>query len=166
MFVSPAVDLVLVSAGFAVISQTIQLLLLDRKETRRIQKQMQEKNKQYREMISKGEKTNKQDLDKVQAELMELSMGSMKRMPKVMIANMIVFLPLFAMVSNAYHGMKLETFFPINLIWNELDWFWYYVLCSLIISLVVSSALNWYDTRNDKKNDTQHGKHTVNTNAQ
>lgn len=165
MFVSPAVDLVLVSAGFAVISQVIQVLLLDRKETRKIQKKMQEKNKEYREMISKGN-SSKQDLDRIQGELMELSMGSMKRMPKVMIANMIVFLPLFAMVSNVYHGTTLTTFFPLNLIWKELDWFWYYVLCSLLISLVVNAVLNWYDTRQEKKNDTQHGKHTVNHNAQ
>lgn len=165
MFVNPTVDLVIVSAGFAVISQVIQVLLLDRKETRRIQKQMQEKNKEYREMISKGN-ASKQDLDRIQAELMELSMGSMKRMPKVMIANMIVFLPLFALVSNVYHGTKLATFFPINLIWNELDWFWYYVLCSLLISLVVNAVINAYDTHHEKKNDIQHGKHTVNTNAQ
>ncbi len=118
-------------------------------------------------MISKTDnKASKQDLDKVQAELMELSMGSMKRMPKVMIANMIVFLPLFAMVSNVYDGTQLPAFFPINLIWKELDWFWYYVLCSLLISLVVNAVLNGYDTRNEKKNDTQHGKHTVNKNAQ
>ncbi len=152
MFENPAIQLVLVSALFAVISQTVQLIFGNRKEMRHIQKSMKEKNKEWKELMKKGDAADKQSLERVQGEMMSLSKESMKRMPKLMIVNMLVFLPLFAFVSNAYQGTQVALFFPLNLIWAQGDWFWFYVLCSFIISMVVNHVLNTYDTHHEKKN--------------
>ncbi len=153
MFDNPAMDLVVVSALFAVISQVVQLVFGNRKETRRTQKAMQEKNKELKELMKKGDQ-NKSEIERVQKEMMELSTSTMKNMPKMMIVNMIVFLPLFGLVSNAYQGTKVNLFFPLNLVWVQGDWFWFYVFCSFLISMVVNHVLNMYDAKKEKKQGT------------
>lgn len=150
MFANPAMDLVVISALFAVISQTVQLVMGNRKETRRIQKNMREKNAELKELMKKGESA-KNDVERVQREMMELSTSTMKNMPKLMIVNMIVFLPLFGLVSHAYNGIKVELFFPLNMVWAQGEWFWFYVLCSFLISMVVNHVLNTYDNHIEKK---------------
>ncbi len=154
MFDNPAMDLVVVSALFAVISQTVQLVFGNRKETRRVQTAMKEKNKELKELMKKGDQTDKTAVERVQKEMMELSSQTMKNMPKLMIVNMIVFLPLFGLVSHAYQGTKINLFFPLNLVWVQGDWFWFYVMCSFLISMVVNHALNTYDTNKEKKQGT------------
>ncbi|MFH0970607.1 MAG: DUF2208 family protein [Candidatus Diapherotrites archaeon] len=151
MFVSPQVDLVLVAALFAVITQTIQTVLTDRKEMRKNQKKMQEKNKEYKELMAKGKEANPQELERVQQEMMSLTTMSMKTMPKLMIGNMIVFIPLYAMISQVYQGITVPLFPPFNWIWKTTDWFWYYVLCSFIISLFVNHVINWYFKKQEEK---------------
>ncbi|MBM3281815.1 MAG: DUF106 domain-containing protein [Candidatus Diapherotrites archaeon] len=150
MFTNPAMDLVVISALFAVISQTVQLVMGNRKETRRIQKNMKEKNAELKELMKKGESA-KNEVERVQREMMELSTSTMKNMPKLMIVNMIVFLPLFGLVSHAYNGTKIELFYPLNMVWAQGDWFWFYVLCSFLISMVVNHVLNTYDNHLEKK---------------
>lgn len=146
-------DLVVISALFAVISQTLQLILGNRKETRRVQKNMKEKNAELKELMKKGESA-KNDVERVQREMMELSTSTMKNMPKLMIVNMIVFLPLFGLVSHAYNGTKINLFFPLNMVWAQGDWFWFYVMCSFLISMVVNHVLNTYDEKKEKKQGT------------
>ncbi len=155
-------DLVLISAGFAVISQVLQTVLTDRKEVRRSQKKMQEVNKRYKELMSQGGKADPQETEKIQKEMMEITTASMKNMPKMMIANMIVFLPLFALVHQVYDGKQLPFFPPFSWVWPQVDWFWYYLLCSLIISLFVNHVMNWYHEKKEK--ETNHTHHTQNQN--
>jgi uncharacterized membrane protein (DUF106 family) len=162
MLFSPAVDLVLVSALFAVITQTLQSVLTNRKEIRENQKKMQEKNKQYRELMTQGNKANPQELERVQKEIMELTTTSMKSMPKMLVANMIVFLPLFAMVSQTFNGIQVPLFFPFKLVWETTDWLWYYVLCSFLISMFVNQVFNWHL----KKQETKTGNATQTAHTQ
>ena len=151
MFENPAIQMVLVSAIFAVISQVVQLVVGKRHEMRKTQKAMREKNKEFKELMKKGE-SHKTETERVQREMLDLSTQSMKNMPKLMIVNMIVFLPLFGYVSQAYEGTKVPLFFPLNLVWGaQGDWFWFYVLCSFLISMIVNQVLNAYDENKEKK---------------
>ncbi|MEK6970812.1 MAG: EMC3/TMCO1 family protein [archaeon] len=151
MFLNPAMDLVLISALFAVISQTLQTVLTNRKEVRKSQKKMQETNKRYKELMKQGGKADPQEVEKIQKEMMEITTASMKSMPKLMIANMIVFIPLFAFVHQTYDGTRLPFFPPFSWVWAEVDWFWYYVLCSLLISLFVNHVMNWHHEKKEKE---------------
>lgn len=159
MFENPAMQLVLISAAFAVITQIVQLVFGNRKEMRRVQKAMKAKNTEFKELMKKGDQADKNELERVQKEMMDLSTQTMKSMPKLMIVNMVVFLPLFGLVSSAYDGTKINLFFPLNLIWEQGDWFWFYVLCSFLISMVVNHVLNMYDERNEKKQGTMNNAH-------
>ncbi len=154
MIGGPAGTLVLVSAIFAIITQVMQIVLTNRKEMRKVQKQMKEKNQQFRELMKKGENADKKELERIQHEMLELSSQSMKNMPRMMIANMIVFLPLFAWVNGVYDGIKINLFFPLNLVWAQGEWFWVYVLFSILISVFVNRVLSWYEDKkeNEKTN--------------
>lgn len=159
MFENPAMQLVLISAAFAVITQVVQLVFGNRKEMRRVQKAMKVKNAEFKELMKKGDQADKNEVERVQKEMLDLSTQTMKTMPKLMIVNMVVFLPLFGLVSSAYDGTKINLFFPLNLVWAQGDWFWFYVLCSFLISMVVNHALNMYDERNEKKQGTMNNAH-------
>lgn len=152
MLISPAFTLVLVSALFAVISQVMQVTLTNRKELRKTQKEMKEKNNQLKELMKKGD-ASKAEAEQVQKEMMELTTQNMKSLPKMMVANMIVLLPLFWMVSDAYHGIKFTLPFPLSLIWDQGEWFWVYVLCSFLISMFVNQVLTRYEEHHEKKKD-------------
>lgn len=154
MFENPAMQLVLISAAFAVITQVVQLVFGNRKEMRRVQKAMKVKNAEFKELMKKGDQADKNEVERVQKEMLDLSTQTMKTMPKLMIVNMVVFLPLFGLVSSAYDGTKVNLFFPLNLVWAQGDWFWFYVLCSFLISMVVNHVLNMYDEKNEKKQGT------------
>lgn len=159
MFENPAMQLVLISAAFAVITQVVQLVFGNRKEMRRVQKAMKVKNAEFKELMKKGDQADKNEVERVQKEMLDLSTQTMKTMPKLMIVNMVVFLPLFGLVSSAYDGTKINLFFPLNLVWAQGDWFWFYVLCSFLISMVVNHALNMYDEKNEKKQGTMNNAH-------
>lgn len=159
MFENPAMQLVLISAAFAVITQVVQLVFGNRKEMRRVQKAMKAKNAEFKELMKKGDQADKNEVERVQKEMLDLSTQTMKSMPKLMIVNMVVFLPLFGLVSSAYDGTKVNLFFPLNLVWAQGDWFWFYVLCSFLISMVVNHALNMYDEKNEKKQGTMNNAH-------
>lgn len=159
MFENPAMQLVLISAAFAVITQIVQLVFGNRKEMRRVQKTMKAKNAEFKELMKKGDQADKNEVERVQKEMLDLSTQTVKSMPKLMIVNMVVFLPLFGLVSSAYDGTKVNLFFPLNLVWAQGDWFWFYVLCSFLISMVVNHVMNMYDEKNEKKQGTMNNAH-------
>ena len=112
---------------------------------------MKEKNAELKELMKKGAENNKAEIERVQTEILALSSKSMKSMPKMMAANMLVFLPLFGMVSNVYTGVKILLPFPLSLIWAQGDWFWVYVLCSLLISSFANQIMTRYEETQEKK---------------
>lgn len=156
MFVSPQVDLVLVAALYAVISQTLQTVLTNRREVRKNQKKMQEIQKKNKELMALGDKANPQDVERIQKEMMDNMQLTMKNMPKLMIANIIVWFPILELARHAYNGITVPLFFPFNLIWATTDWFWYYALCSLIIGLFVNHVMNWYHNKKDNEENHHH----------
>lgn len=151
MFLNPTADIVIVAGLFSIISQVLQLVVMDRKTMRETQKKMKEKNKEYKELMKKGNMAGKEELERIQKEIMELTSESMKKMPKMMVVNLIVFLPLFLMVSDVYTGYQVNLAFPFSLLGQQVDWIWWYVIASLLISMVVSKVLGTYDSHMEKK---------------
>lgn len=151
MFVSPAIDLALIAAGFVAVSQAIQVLLMNRKQLRAHQKKSKALMKEQQELMKKGKDAPAHEMERLQREQMELMQAQFKNMPKMMLASLIVFLPLFTIVQHQFEGQIIPVFFPFNLIWTQLDWYWYYVLCSLIVSIVVGQVLNAFDTHHENK---------------
>ncbi|QQR92978.1 MAG: DUF106 domain-containing protein [Candidatus Iainarchaeum archaeon] len=157
MFVNPAIDLALIAAGFVAVSQAIQVLVMNRKQLRAHQKKSKALMKEQQELMKKGKDAPANELERLQREQMELMQGQFKQMPKMMLASLIVFLPLFTLVQHEFAGQNIPVFFPFSLIWQQLDWYWYYVLCSLIVSVVVGQVLNAYDNHHENKQ----AKHTA-----
>ena len=151
MLFNPTVDLVLVSAIFVVISQTLQLVFMDRKQMRETQKEMKEKNKEYKALAAQGANADKKEMERVQKEMMELTGRSFKKMPKMMIASAIVFLPLWGLLNGVYAGTEIKLFFPLTIFWQSTGWVYWYFLCSLLISMTVTRVLGAYDNHLEKK---------------
>ncbi len=153
MFVSPAIDLALISAAFVAVSQAIQVLVMNRKHLRAHQKKSKALMKEQQELMKKGKDAPAHELERLQREQMELMQGQFKHMPKMMLASMIVFLPLFTVVQGQFEGQSIPVFFPFSLIWQQLDWYWYYVLCSLLVGIFVGQVLNAFDSHHEKKHE-------------
>lgn len=153
MFVNPAIDLALISAGFVAVSQAIQVLVMNRKQLRAHQKKSKALMKEQQELMKKGKDAPAHELERLQREQMELMQGQFKHMPKMMLASMIVFLPLFTIVREQFEGQSIPVFFPFSVIWQQLDWYWYYVLCSLVVGIFVGQVLNAFDSHHEKKHE-------------
>ena len=163
MYVNPAVDLVLIAAVYASLSQALQVFFLDRRGQRTIQKESAVINKKFQELMKKGNQADPKEMESVQREQAEVTGKMMKRMPKQMIGSMILYLPFIWYVNANYLQYIIPLFFPFAFIWKVLDGFWYFVLISLLISLVVGRALTWRETHHEKKNQTQTNQPTIHT---
>lgn len=154
MYVNPAVDLVLIAAVYAALSQALQVFFLDRRGQRTIQKESAAINKKFQELMKKGNQADPKEMESVQREQAEVTGKMMKRMPKQMIGSLILYLPFLELVRTQYGMFNIFVFFPFHYIWKVLDGFWYFVLASFIISIVVGQALTWRETHHEKKNQT------------
>jgi uncharacterized membrane protein (DUF106 family) len=151
MLVSPEVDVALIAALIVAISQSLQVLLMNRKQQRANQKKSQELMRQHQELMKKGSSADQQEMERLQREQMELMGSQFKSMPKMLLGSMIIILPLFTFVREQYQTLTFKLFFPFSLIKPHVGWFWYYLLCSFIISIIVGQALNAFDSHHEKK---------------
>lgn len=138
MWFNPQIDIALISLGFGIISQIMTHTLLDKQGMKENQKVMKEKQKQFQELLKKNDPASQEQAEKIQKEMMDMSMSSMKGMPKFMIISMIIFLPLLGWVSGSYGEAVIPLFFPLTLIWASTNWFWWYFGCSLVISIFLN----------------------------
>lgn len=151
MYVNPVADIVLIAAIYVALSQALQVFVLDRRGQRAIQKQSAAVSKKLQELMKQGNQANAQEMEQTQKEQAEVMSKMMKRMPKQMIASLILYIPFLEIVRSQYGDFVYTVFFPFSIIWKTLDAFWYFVLLSLLISLVVGQALTWRETHHEKK---------------
>lgn len=105
------------------------------KENKQNQKVIKEKQKEMNDLTKKGET---QKAMKIQQEMMELTMKTMKGSMKYMVAVMIVFAPLLGFLQINYaHIMSFyltfDFLFP--------PWLWWYILCSIVSTLIIQQII-------------------------
>ena len=142
--ISPTIDITIIAFLLSLLSIAIQVKFLNWKETRRLQKSTQEKNKKVMELMKKGDEHSKREADELQKQIMQDMQLQFKNMPKQLIVNMIVFLPPFMLIGELYlsAGYLMTIPFDIPLLGARWGWFKWYAVCSLIFGLIMNTIIS------------------------
>ncbi|MFH1224769.1 MAG: EMC3/TMCO1 family protein [Candidatus Diapherotrites archaeon] len=159
MFVNPQIDIVAISALLAIVSQFIQLKFGRRDEMLAAQKEMKARQKRMQELVKRNDGSAKAELERLEKEMMEGMSKMMGGSMKVMVISMVIFLPAFMLIGAAYSSATINLPVPVPwfggtsfiMLYNETNWLGWYILCSLVFSLVFSSLMGIYKKSREVK---------------
>lgn len=159
MFVNPMIDIVAISALLAIVSQFIQLKFGRRDEMMAAQKEMKERQKRMQELVKRNDGAAKAELEKLEKEMMEGMSKMMGGSMKVMMISMVIFLPAFALIGAAYSAATINLPVPVPwlggtsfiMLYSQTNWLGWYVLCSLVFSLVLTALIGLYKKSREAK---------------
>ncbi|HIH10298.1 MAG TPA: TMCO1/EMC3 family protein [Candidatus Diapherotrites archaeon] len=166
MVFGPLVDIALITAVLAVVSQLVQNKFMNKDEMKTRQEEMKEKQKRMKELMQKGDQKSKNELDALEKEMMESLQAMMSSSTKVMVASMVIFLPAFFVLGALFENAVIQL--PIPLPWlkqgfdlfnagtwgievyNETTWFGWYFVSYLVITMVINVGRNFFKKKGQK----------------
>ena len=167
MFFSPVIEIALVSIVTSTLTQLIQFKFGNRAQLVEQQKKMKETQKRVSELVGKEDEKSKREKESLESEMLESMNTMMKSSMKSMILSFVVVIPVFAFSSSVYENIVVDLPFPVpwfstnfNLfnplgwfeLYNQTNWIGWYVLVSLIFSLLIFNPLmNFYKKMKEKK---------------
>jgi len=158
----PVIDIALISIALSTAIQLLSRKLVDRKQLKIHQEEIKKKQKRMQHLMKEKPHNYEQELDKLQKESMELMSTMMSGSTKQMMVSFAVYIPFLwffnwnyvnAIVNlpvpvpfwTAFDWGNANTWFAFKL-WTESSWVGWYVLVSLIYSLLFNGAFNLYET--------------------
>lgn len=124
----------LISLGIALASSLVRRAVLDLDKMKEMKVKMKEHQKALKEATKSGDKKKAK---RAQDELMKLTMENMKHSFKPMLYTFIPFILIFMWLKSQYGGVgAVATLFNF-----ELTWFWWYLITSMIFSMILNKAL-------------------------
>ncbi len=160
VFVNPMIDIAGISLLLALASQLIQERFIDRKKMKKMQEGMKERQKKMQELVKKQDQKSKNELEALQSEMMESMQGMLSGSTKVMVASLVLFIPALWAFREFYEGAVIQL--PIPLPWfadgldilnpftwfsvyPETNWFGWYFVSYLAITLVINGVRKAFD---------------------
>ncbi|MCX6798736.1 MAG: EMC3/TMCO1 family protein [Candidatus Diapherotrites archaeon] len=156
-FISPAIDIVLISAVLVAASRLLERRFVDKKKMKESQQRMKEKQKQIKDLMQRSDEKSKQDATRMQQEMLQEMSENMQGSLNYMMVSLPVFLVAFFFLGQLYGGKIFEAPFPLPQfhgfsIINPFSWVpvgigtetgylrWYFI-SYLIISILLGIAM-------------------------
>lgn len=136
---NPIVSLLILSAFFTILVLVINRIFLNAKVMKEIKYKMEE----IREKMTAAQKSgNTEESKKFLDEMMKTNSEYMKHSFKALIISIVVISLFLPWIRYRYAGMPVAHLpFAIPFIGTTLDWFWWYVIVSLMIGWVIKKLL-------------------------
>jgi len=173
VFFNTMIELAFVSIVVSLFNQFVQRKFGSKKQLKSHQDKMKEKQSRIKELMQKDDEKSKQEREGLEKEMLESMNTVMKPVMKTMVVSMIVILPVFFLLGSIYGeevidlpvpipwlGTAFDLFTPFSWIelYNQTSWVGWYILISLIFSLLILSPLiKIYDnlTKKDEKDSLE-----------
>jgi len=156
-FISPVVDISLITVAVVIASKVLQNKLIDRKKQKESQARMKEKQAKIKELMKKGDEKSRNEMDALQKEILTDMNDTMQGSMRYMMFSLPIFFGAFFILGNFYGGLvfdapfavpKFDNFFFLNpLSWIPVGWGlntgwlkWYfitYLITSIVIGVVM-----------------------------
>lgn len=124
----------LISIGVAITSSLVRMATLDMKKMREMKEQMKEHQKTLKEATKSSDTKNAK---RAQEELMKLTMENMKHSFRPMLITFIPFILIFYWLRGQYGSVGVVA----DISGFGLDWFGWYIVCSIISSMLLNKLL-------------------------
>lgn len=169
VFVDPHIEVSIVAAALAVVSQLVQFRFGNKREMQKHQEELKKHQSKLKELSKKTDTSSKKEMEEVEKKMMDSLSIVMKSTNKLLISSMVIFLPAFFVLSTIYGEFTFDL--PIPIPWfapepgfdffNPLTWFslynqtnfvGWYALSSLVISLlIVNPLIKMWEKRKGEK---------------
>ncbi len=138
-FIGPAVDIVLIGAVLVVISRIISMKMGRKggfREQMAKQKEMMAKQKRIKELMGKNDEKSRNELAKLQQEIMQETMAGMKQL----FITMPIFLLAFGGMWTNYGETLITLPFNVPFLGTESGWYWWYLITYFSMTIIVGIA--------------------------
>ena len=156
VFFNPQLEISVLAALLAVVSQFVQTKFGNRREMLKHQEDMKKKQDKMKTLVQSNNPGAKKEIEELEKEMLESLNMVMKMSTRTMIYSMVIFLPAFFLLGMFYSDAVINL--PIPIPWfapdlslvNPFTWFslytqtnWtgWYVLNSLVFSLLILTPL-------------------------
>ncbi|MDI6826411.1 MAG: EMC3/TMCO1 family protein [Candidatus Aenigmarchaeota archaeon] len=140
METSPILMIFFIGAGISIFSSLINKKVLGTEKARETKKRMQDVRSEMLEAQKSGDKKR---MNECLTELMKINSEYMRLSLKPMVISLILVIIILLFLRNTYTGMVVATI-PNTLPvvgGIKLDWFWWYFISTLIVSMTVKKIL-------------------------
>jgi len=156
VFVNPIIELALVSIAMSFVTQIIQRKFGNRDQMKEHQEKMKTTQKRVKELMTKEDEKSKQERESLEKEMLDSMNTVMKASMKTMVVSMAIVIPVFFLMGAVYEEEIIDLPLPVPWIgtqadllnpfsWFELyeqtNWIGWYILVSLLFSLLILSPL-------------------------
>lgn len=159
VFFNPQLEISILAALLAVVSQFVQTRFGNRKEMIRHQTEMKKNQEKMKKLVQSNNPNAKKEMEILEKEMLESLNMVMKMSTKTMIYSMVIFLPAFFLLGMFYSEAVINL--PIPIPWfapdlallnpfswvsfyTQTNWVGWYVLNSIIFSLLIITPLTKY----------------------
>lgn len=149
VFLSPQIDIAVITFVLAIVSQILRRILMNPAEMKEKQAAMKEKQGKMKELMNKNDHKSTKELETLQKEMMESMGAMMSGSMKLMFVSMLIFLPIFWYLGSAYGDAVISLPIPIPwfggdfliMLYNETNFYGWYILTSLFFSIILSIVI-------------------------
>ncbi len=159
-FLTPAIDIAVISAVLVAVSRFIQGKLVDKAKMKEIQKRSKEKQRRIKELVQRTDEQSKAEIQRLQQEMFAEMGESMQGSRRYMMVSLPIFLVVSFLLGTFYGGTAFDALFPLPefnnfFLLNPLTWIpvgfsvktgwlkWYF-FSYMIVSIVLSIAAKIY----------------------
>lgn len=167
-FGNPVIEVAIISMVVSTFHKVVQLKFGNQDQMKEHQEKMKKTQEKVKELMQRDDEKARKHREELEREMIDSMNKVMKGTMKVMVVSLIVVLPLFAILGSVYAQEVIDLPVPVPWIgsgfdflnplswvelYNQTNWIGWYVLISLIFSLVVLNPLIKVYTNMKKKGE-------------
>lgn len=141
--INPTADIAIIALLIAVFNIILQLKFGKWKESRRIQKEIKEKNKRLMELLKKGDEKSKKEADELQKQILADTFKPMQNMTKPMLINLAVIVIIWPVIGATYSqaGYLISIPWDIPILGAKWGWLKWYIVTAFVFSGIINLIL-------------------------
>jgi len=152
MLYTAQIDIAIVTFVMAIVSQVLQRKFYNKDEMKSKQEMMKKNQERIKELMKKEDEKSKKELESLEKEMMDSMSGMMSGSMKMMMFSLIIFVPVFWFLGQNYEKALISL--PVPLPWfggtgepfiklyNETNYIGWYVVCSIVFSMILNGLIN------------------------
>ncbi|MEK6942109.1 MAG: EMC3/TMCO1 family protein [archaeon] len=156
VFFSPMIELAIISVAMVVVQKVLQLKIGNQKQLKEHQDKMKKTQEKVKELMKRDDEKSRKERENMEKEMLDSMNIVMGSSMKFMVVSLVVVLPVFWLVGSVYAQDVIDLPAPVPWIapnvdivnpltwihfYSQTNWIGWYVLTSLLFSLLVLNPL-------------------------
>ena len=157
VFFNPMLELALIAMAMVVVQKALQLKVGNQKQLKEHQEKMKKMQEKVKELMKKNDEKSRKERENMEKEMLDSMNIVMGSSMKFMVVSLVVVLPVFWLAGSVYEKDVINLPVPVPwfsdttvwfdpftwgiMLYNQTNWIGWYVLTSLLFSLLILNPL-------------------------